>query len=136
MYPWIQYLHSNANYWTGKDISINQIRDYISDNLYRHVYEPKKLSPPPPQSSISRQKYHKQSQAWEEHKVLQRDKGMQIEVYANYGNTGLQFRCSSIPTPQCIQGVPYIEFQRGNGGSNLSILKEFKRPRVKWFIII
>ena len=44
--------------WTGNDISINQIKDYISDNLYRHVYEPEKPSPPPgpppPQSSISR----------------------------------------------------------------------------------
>ena len=30
-----------------KYISINQIRDYISDNLYRHVYELEKLSPPP-----------------------------------------------------------------------------------------
>ena len=43
--------------WTGKDISINQIRDYTSDNLCRHICELEKLSPPPepppPQSSIS-----------------------------------------------------------------------------------
>ena len=32
---------------------------------------------------------------------------------------------------QCIQGVPYIALQRGNGGSNMSILKEFGRPRFK-----
>ena len=42
--------------WAGKDISINQIKDYISDNLCRHVSEPEKLSPPPgpppPQYSI------------------------------------------------------------------------------------
>ena len=34
---------------------------------------------------------------------------------------------------QCIQGVPYIELQRGNGGLNPSVLKEFGRPRVKLF---
>ena len=34
---------------------------------------------------------------------------------------------------QCIQGVPYIALQRGNGGSNPSVLKEFGRPRVKLF---
>ena len=66
--------------WTGKDISINQIRDYTSDNLYWHVCELEIMSPPPrpppPQSSISRYQAHNQSQAWEEHKVLQRDKGM------------------------------------------------------------
>ena len=48
-------LHIN---WTGKDISINKIRDYNSDNLCWHAYEPEKPSlppwPPPPQSSISR----------------------------------------------------------------------------------
>ena len=32
---------------------------------------------------------------------------------------------------QCIQGVPYIALQRGNGGLNPSVLKEFGRPRVK-----
>ena len=44
--------------WIGKDISINKIRDYKSDNLCRHVYKLEKPSPPPgpppPQSSISR----------------------------------------------------------------------------------
>ena len=44
--------------WTRKDISINKIIDYKSDNLYQNVYEPEKPSPPPapppPQSSISR----------------------------------------------------------------------------------
>ena len=44
--------------WTRKYISINQIRDYTSDNLCRHICEPEKLSPqpgpPPPQSCISR----------------------------------------------------------------------------------
>ena len=49
-------LHIN---WTGKDISMNKIRDYKSDNLCRHVYEPEKPSPPPPQSSISRYQAHK-----------------------------------------------------------------------------
>ena len=48
-------LHIN---WIGKDISINKIKDYKSDNLCRHVYELEKPSPPPrpppPQSSISR----------------------------------------------------------------------------------
>ena len=47
-------LHIN---WTGKYISISKIRDYKSDNLYRHIYESEKPSPPPgpppPQSSIS-----------------------------------------------------------------------------------
>ena len=41
-----------------KDISINQIRDYTSDNLCQYVCELEKssppLGPPPPQSSISR----------------------------------------------------------------------------------
>ena len=50
-------IHLNAHHCIGKDISINKIRDYISDNLCRHVYEPEKMSPrpgpPPPQSSIS-----------------------------------------------------------------------------------
>ena len=62
-------------------------------NLYRHVCKPEKLNPPPrpppPQSSISLWKAHKQRKAWEEHKVLQRDKGMQTQVYANCGNNGL-----------------------------------------------
>ena len=44
--------------WIGKYISINQIRDYTSDNLCRHICELEKssppLGPPPPQSSISR----------------------------------------------------------------------------------
>ena len=43
--------------WTGKDISINKIRDYNSDNLCWHFCELEKPShpprPPPPQSSIS-----------------------------------------------------------------------------------
>ena len=51
-------IYSNPHYLIGKDISINQIRDYTSDNLCRHVYKLEKLSPspgpPPPQSSISR----------------------------------------------------------------------------------
>ena len=34
---------------------------------------------------------------------------------------------------QCIQGVPYITLERGHGGSNPSNLKEYGRPRVKWF---
>ena len=29
--------HSNAHYWTGKDISINQIIYYTSENLCQHV---------------------------------------------------------------------------------------------------
>ena len=33
--------------WTGKYISINKIRYYKSDNLYRHIYESEKSSPPP-----------------------------------------------------------------------------------------
>ena len=50
--------YSIAHNWIGKDISINKIKDYNSDNLCRHVYKPKKSSLPPgplpPQSSISR----------------------------------------------------------------------------------
>ena len=34
---------------------------------------------------------------------------------------------------RCIQGVPYIALQMGNGGSNPSDLKAYGRPRVKWF---
>ena len=50
-------IHLNAHHWTGKDISINKIKDYISEKLCRHVYELEKPipppGPPPPQSSIS-----------------------------------------------------------------------------------
>ena len=56
----IQYSYSIAHNWTGKNISINKIIDYNSDNLFRHIYELEKLSPPPkpppPQSSISHRK--------------------------------------------------------------------------------
>ena len=34
---------------------------------------------------------------------------------------------------QCIQGVPYIVLQRDNGGSNMSDLEAYGRPRDKWF---
>ena len=69
---------------TGKDISINKIRYYKSDNLCRHVYELKNrvlhlglhhLNP----TSLN-SKLRKQWKAWEEHKVLHRDKGMQTQV--------------------------------------------------------
>ena len=33
---------------------------------------------------------------------------------------------SSIPPLQCIQGVPYIALQKGNGGSNPRIFKAFQ----------
>ena len=50
--------------WTRKDISINKIKDYNSDNLCQHVYKLEKPSSPPgtppPQSSISRQQAHKE----------------------------------------------------------------------------
>ena len=38
--------------WTGKDNSINKIKDYKSDNLCWHIYEPEKLIPPPRRPSI------------------------------------------------------------------------------------
>ena len=63
MFEAIKYIHGYNIHiqmhinWIGKDISINKIRDYNSDNLCRHVYEPEKpsppLGPPPPPSSIS-----------------------------------------------------------------------------------
>ena len=37
---------------------------------------------------------------------------------------------------QCIQGVPYITLQEGNGGSNPSVLKAFGMPRVKLFRLL
>ena len=37
---------------------------------------------------------------------------------------------------QCIQGVPYIELQNGNGGSNTRDIKEYRRPRVRIFGLI
>ena len=37
--------HLNTHYWTGKDISINTIRYYNSDNLCRQVYEPVEDNP-------------------------------------------------------------------------------------------
>ena len=39
--------------------------------------------------------------------------------------------CSSIPPFQCIQRVPYIALQWGNGRSNLSDLKAYGIPRDK-----
>ena len=33
---------------------------------------------------------------------------------------------------QCIQGIPYIELQKGNGGLNLSDLKAYGRPRLRY----
>ena len=47
------------------------------------------------------------------------------------GNNGLKFSCSSIPLLQCIQRVPYIVLQWGNGRSNPSDLKAYGRPRDK-----
>ena len=37
---------------------------------------------------------------------------------------------------QCIQWVPYIALQRGNGGSNPSDLKAYGMPRLKIFRLI
>ena len=37
---------------------------------------------------------------------------------------------------QCIQGIPYIALQKGNGGSNPSDIKEYGRPRFKIFGLI
>ena len=52
--------------WTRKYIFINKIKEYKSVNLCRHVYELEKpsppLGPPPPQSSISRNKDHKRKE--------------------------------------------------------------------------
>ena len=54
-----------------------------------------------------------------------------IEPTMDYSFFSLQF-----PPLQCIQGVPYIELQKGNGGSNVRILKAFGRIRVKLFGLI
>ena len=55
-------------------------------------------------------------------------KYMQAMETIDYSFIDLQFLLL-----QCIQGVPYIALKRGNGGSNLSDLKAYGRPRVKWF---
>ena len=58
-------------------------------------------------------------------------KYMQIVEKMDYSLLVLQF----IPF-QCIQGIPYIVLQNGNGGLNLSVLKAFGRPRVKLFRLL
>ena len=50
------------------------------------------------------------------------------EATMDYSFLALQFLLL-----QCIQGVPYIALQRGNGDSNPSVLEAFGRPRVKLF---
>ena len=75
----------------------------------------------------------KKRKSWEENYVLmgQRDANSSIsktDTTMNYSFLTLQFLLL-----QCIQGVLYIALQRGNGGSNLSVLKEFGGPRVKLF---
>ena len=55
----------------------------------------------------------------------------QTEATMDYSFFALQF-----PLFQCIQGVPYISLQKGNGGSNPSVLKAFGNPRVRIFRII
>ena len=66
--------------WTGKYISINKIKDTIvttsvstSTNQKNQVLHLglHQLNPPPLDSKLTKKK-----KAWEEHKVLQRDKGM------------------------------------------------------------
>ena len=64
--------------------------------------------------------------------MLQRDKGMQTQVYMQPVAT-MDYPFIAL---QCIQEVPYIALQWGNGGSNLSDLKAYGRPRVKWFGLI
>ena len=54
-----------------------------------------------------------------------------VEETTDYSFLALQFLLL-----QCIQGTPYIALQRGNGGSNLSILQEYGRPRDKIFGLI
>ena len=54
-----------------------------------------------------------------------------IEATMDYSFLALQFLLL-----QCIQGVPYIALQRGNGGSNQSVLKAFGSPRVNLFGLI
>ena len=76
------------------------MRDYISDNLCRHVCELEKLSPPPgpppPQSSISQYQSHKKRKYWDEHKVLQWAKGCRLKykqstATMDYSFLALQF---------------------------------------------
>ena len=121
--------------WTGKHISINQIIDYNSDILCRHVCELEKLSPapgpPPLQSSISRQQAHKKRQTWEEHKVLQGKKGCRLKYKQAMETMDYSFLALQFLYFQCIQRVPYIVLQWGNGRSNPSDLKAYGRPRDK-----
>ena len=128
--------------WIGQEnifLLINQ--RYNSNKLCRHFYELENLSlpprPPPLQSSISRFKSHKAK------KILGRTlcspKGQRdadssiskIEATMDYSFLTLQFLVL-----QCIQEAQFIALQRGNGGSNSRIVKEFGRPRVKWFGLI
>ena len=69
--------------------------------------------------------------SWEEHNSAPRDKGMQTQAQVpttmDYSYLALNSSCL-----QCIQRVPYIALQWGNGRSNLSDLKAYGRSTDKW----
>ena len=85
----------------------------MNDNLCRHICEPEKLSPPPPQSSISRQQAHKQRKYSEEHQVLQGTKGCRLKykqatATMDYSFVSLQFLSFNVSKGflvQCFNGV-------------------------------
>ena len=107
---------------------------YNSDNLYRHFLEPKKssrpLGPPPLKSHISQWKTHKEKASLGREALCspkgQRDADSSItrEAIMYYSFFALNFLLL-----QCIQEAQYISLQRGTGGSILSVLKEYGRPR-------
>ena len=119
--------------WTGKYISINKIGYYNSNNLYRHIYEPEKPSPPPPQSYISRWKAHKTKEILGRTQSApkgQRDANSSIfKLWQQWTIVYLLFNSSPSMYPR---GSLY-RTPRGNGGSNLSDLEAYGRPRDKWF---
>ena len=61
----------------------------------------------------------------------QNDKGMQTQAFMNEATMNYSFLTLQFLPFQCIQRVPYIVLQWGNGRSNLSDLKAYGRPRDK-----
>ena len=116
------------------DISINKNRDEIVTTSIGTSSNPRNqvlqlglhhFNPPSLNGNLI-----KQRQAWEEHKVIQGTKGcgLKYKLWQQWTIVFLLFNSSPF---QCIQRVPYIVPQWGNGRLNLSDLKAYGRPRDK-----
>ena len=81
-------------------------------------------------------KLTKKRKDWEEQYVPQGTKGCRLKYKQNEATMDYSFFTLQFLPLQSIQEAKYIALQRGNGGSCLSVLKAYGRPRENIFELI